>query len=313
MTQALRMTVRAVLVVSLAVSPLAAADPDDLTRAKELYLSASYDEALALLDQLQTELPKELATEVAQYRVFCLVALGRGDEAKKAIETIVSADPFYRPSETQVSPRIRTVFENTRKALLPGIVQRFYADAKVLFEKKDPAAVDEFDRLLKLLDDPELKNMPQYADLRTVVSGFRDLSEAQATKEAPPPAPATVSTPAASADANPPVINVPPPPSKPVARPAPLSFTPPVVISQQLPRWAPPKSIDARFGFKGTIEVTIDETGKVSAAQIRQSVHPTYDDELLTLARSWKYKPATRNGVPIPYQKVVEIQLQPVR
>ena len=91
------------------------------------------------------------------------------------------------------------------------------------------------------------------------------------------------------------------------------ALTPPVVVSQPLPRWAPPKSVDARLGFKGSIEVMIDENGNVASVELRQSVHPLYDDELLAVARKWRYKPAMRNGVPTRYLKIVEIQLQPVR
>jgi hypothetical protein len=34
---------------------------------------------------------------------------------------------------------------------------------------------------------------------------------------------------------------------------------------------------------------------------------------LLAIARTWKYRPATINGAPVAYLKIVEIQLQPVR
>jgi TonB family protein len=293
---------------------------DALARAKDLYLAAAYDEALVVLDRLRTEAPRETTTEIAQYRVFCLLALDRGDEARKAIEDIVNADPFYRPSETQTSPRIRNVFQDTRKALLPALVQRGYAEAKVSFENKDPKAVAQFDRVLALMDDPDLKGIAQLSDLRTVVSGFRDLSKAMASAPPPPPltvrpsaAPvATVSSQAGAAEtavAAPDPLPAPPAGGKEV----PSTFSLPIVISQRLPRWAPPKSVDARLGFKGSIEVMIDENGNVSSATLQESVHPLYDEELLAMARNWKYKPAMRNGVPTPYVKVVEIKLQPVR
>jgi TonB family protein len=288
---------------------------DPLTRAKDLYLSAAYDEALVILDRLRTEAPQEAATEVAQYRVFCLLALDRNDEARVAIEEIVNADPFYRPSETQTSPRIRTVFQETRKTLLPGVVQRTYAEAKALFEKKDPRAAGQFDRVLALIDDPDMKGVSQLSDLRTVVSGFRDLSKAMVAA-APPPAPQP-STPTGTSNsqitaATSDVVPPPGPAGGTRGRDASPTFSLPVVISQPLPRWAPPKSVDARLGFKGSIEVTIDEKGNVSSATLRQSVHPLYDDALLAIARTWRYKPAMRNGVPTPYVKVVEIKLQPV-
>jgi len=295
---------------------------DGLARAKDLYLAAAYDEALVLLEQLRSQSPRGSATEVAQYRVFCLLALQRSDEAQKAIADIVTADPFYRPSEAQTSPRIRAVFEDTRKALLPSLVQRTYADAKASFEKKDPKALSQFEQVLALIDDPDLKGMPQIADLRTVTTGFRDLSKAMTSAPAPQPPPTPADTPVAiqtpvviqtpsGGTANAAVPSEAPPPV--VSGDASPGFVPPVVISQPIPRWVPPRSIDARSGFKGSIEVTIDESGRVTSATLQQSVHPLYDEKLIAMARTWKYKPALRNGVPTVSVKLVEIQLQPSR
>lgn len=291
---------------------------DVLSRAKDLYLSAAYDEALVLLEQLKSQPAAAPAPEVEQYRVFCLLALQRSDEARKAIEDIVAADPFYRPSETQTSPRILTVFQETRKALLPGLIQRKYADAKTSFERKDPKALAQFEQLLALLDDPDVKAMPQLSDLRTVVAGFRDLSKATASAAPPPPPPAPGPSdaevhPQTGEDAGAaPARAVNTPSSRRGAEPSP-GFIPPVVIAQPIPLWVPPKTVDARSGFKGLIEVTIDENGSVTSATLQQSVHPLYDEKLLAMARTWKYKPATLNGVPTSSVKVVEIQLQPAR
>jgi TonB family protein len=294
------------------ILPVATAQAQDaLARAKDLYLSAAYDEALVVLEQLKSPPRPEVATEVAQYRVFCLLALQRSDEARKAIEDIVATDPFYHPSETQTSPRIRSVFDETRRALLPGLVQKTYADAKTSFEKKDPKALTQFELVLKLLDDPDLKNMPQLADMRTVVNGFRDLSKAMSS------APTANATKPADLPVPPRAESAPPQTAAVVDAPAPegspLGFTPPVVISQPIPRWTPPNDIDRRSAFKGLIEVTIDENGSVTSATIQQSVHPSYDEKLLAMARTWKYKPALRNGVPTSSVKVVAIQLQPAR
>jgi len=285
---------------------------DSLARAKELYLSAAYDEALVLLEQLKAEPQAASGNEVAQYRVFCLLALERSDEARKAIEDIVSADPSYRPSETLTSPRIRTVFENTRKALLPLLVQRRYAEAKASFERKDPKALTEFEQLLGLLDDPDVKTLPQFADLRTIAGGFLELSQARAAvlPVRPPPAPQVEAPAAPQRMEDRPVTIVDVPPRR--TTDGSVGFVPPIVIAQPLPRWAPPSSV-GRSGFKGSVEVTIDENGAVTSATLQQSVHPLYDDKLLAMARTWKYKPATRNGIPTAAVKVVEIQLQPSR
>src|SRR4249919_1440330 len=70
--------------------------------ARDLYASARYDEALAVLNDLR---PADAGIAVAdrksieQYRSLCLLALGRGTEAEGAIAAVVTADPSYLPNE----------------------------------------------------------------------------------------------------------------------------------------------------------------------------------------------------------------------
>ena len=39
-------------------------------------------------------------------------------------------------------------------------------------------------------------------------------------------------------------------------------------------------------------------------------MQPTYDKNLIKAARTWKYRPALLNGRPVPFVKVIEIQIQ---
>ena len=304
----------------------AADDASSLARAKDLYLSAAYDEALALLDTLTGDTGAEGRTEIAEYRVFCLLALDRLEEAQKAIGAIVDADPFYLPSDAQASPRIRTVFKEARRALLPKIVQRAYADAKGAFERRDPTSAALFDHVLAMLDDPDLAAVPSFVDLRTVVSGFRDLSRAIAMASLPatppPSAPdAQPSTPVAQTDEQtaPPPTSAPQPddalpPQTPVATPiaswSDATVTPPIAVFQPLPPWIP-RPAEAGQAFTGTLEIMIDENGGVTSANLASSVHPQYDAELLKAARTWRFKPAMKDGVPTKYLRVMEIRLRP--
>jgi protein TonB len=272
--------------------------PQDLSRAKELYLSAAYDEALTLLDGLNEDSAAGSAIEVAQYRVFCLMALGRGDEAKKAIEGMVAMDPFYRLPDSQTPPRIRTAYQDARRTMLPALVQRRYAEAKAAFDEKDPRAAEHFDRVLTLLDDPDLKGSQTFTDLRTVAVGFRDLAKAAAPPPAPAPAPAPPPSPAPAAE----VVAAP--------RRAALDIVPPVVIFQPMPQWTPAPQDRGRT-FNGSVVVLVNDQGGVDSVAIEKSIHPQYDRQLLRIARTWKFKPATRNGVPTEFERSVEIQLKP--
>src|SRR5580765_6730158 len=100
---------------------LASSSDDTLVRAKSLYAAAAYDEALAVLDQLQNA-PAEDSMSVAEYRVFCLLALDRGDEARKNINGMLRNNPRYLPAPDHTSPRIQNIFRDVRRESLPKIV-----------------------------------------------------------------------------------------------------------------------------------------------------------------------------------------------
>src|SRR5258705_167500 len=163
---------------------------DSLGAARDLYASARYDEALAVLNDMRPDnapggAPIDLRS-IEQYRSLCLLALGRGSEAEAAIAAVVTADPAYQPGDAEASPRVRTAFSDVRKRLLPDIASRQYADAKAAFDRKEYAnAAQQFRQVIALLDDPDMGG--KLSDLRTIVTGFLDLSVAATPP--PPPAP----------------------------------------------------------------------------------------------------------------------------
>jgi TonB family protein len=298
-----------IILVSWLAAGAGLAGQETFSRAKDLYILAAYDEALVLLDRLHQSAPADEATEIAGYQVFCLLALGRTDDAQKAIVALVKANPLYRPSEAIASPRTRAVFDDVRKGLLPGIVQETYDRAKAAFDRNEPqVAVTEFDRVLALLDEPELSALPRMADFRRLAAGFRDLSKAAAA----------TATAAASAAAKPaaPVstTSAPPAPALPAIYTADdANVVPPVALSRSTPAWIPRNQMDARRQFRGVLEVIVDEKGDVISAALGKSVHPEYDAALLRMARTWKFRPATREGVPVRYRSTLEIRLDPSR
>ena len=188
-----------VTIASLLLSSVAAAADETIDRVKDLYRTAAYEEALAVLDQMAKDQASANPTEASEYRLLCLIALERRTEAHDAIAAMVNADPFYQPS--QVSPRVRTMFRDVRQSLLPGIVQRAYAEAKTAFDRKDPKSSSQFDHVLTLLDDPDIAGVPTLGDLRTVVTAFRDLSNALAPRPEPAPRSVAAAAPASASAA----------------------------------------------------------------------------------------------------------------
>ena len=67
---------------------------ESLQTAQALYASASYDEALAMLERLQKQpLPSADAVELQQNRALCLLALGRTADAEEALAAVVKTAP----------------------------------------------------------------------------------------------------------------------------------------------------------------------------------------------------------------------------
>ncbi len=270
-----------------AARPVGVVASEELNHAKELYRSAAYDEALDVLEQITPADPAD-TVEVHEYRVFCLVALERKDDARKAMAALITASPSYAMSETDAAPRVRTMFTEVRRALLPAVIQRVYAEAKASFDRKDPKAPAQFERVLVLLRDPDVAGNPALTDLATVATGFRDLSKSLLATSAPAPPPAD------AAD----VVRPPAIPAIPV-------IVPPVVVSQAMPV---PQLREERE-WNGEVEVTIDDRGRVIAARMTRPIHPVYDQQLLRAAQSWTYRPAMRDGSPTLFIKLITINL----
>jgi TonB family protein len=295
----MKRTLALLLLAGSLASPAVAQD-SPLNTARELYASARYDEALLVLNGLRPGPGGGDLKSIEQYRSLCLLALGRGAEAEAAIAAVVSADPMYLPSEAEASPRVRTAFSEVRQRQLPEIARARYAAAKATFDRKHfPQAEQQFRELLRLIDDPDMGG--RLSDLRVLVAGFLDLSTASA---APPPAPAAETRPAPVA---------PPPPSKPALPPnhvfsaADAGVVAPVAVKQEVPRV--PSTITTQTRERGILELVIDEQGRVTSLDIKVRMHPMFDNQLIQAAKDWRYKPATLDGKPVRYRKLVQINI----
>jgi TonB family protein len=315
------------LIVLAATS--AAAD-DTLSNARDLYAAAAYEDALAVLNRLAT--PAGTADDgraIGQYRVFCLLALGRVTEAEHAIETLVAAEPSYHPSDADASPRIRSAFSDVRRRMLPAIVEQQYAQAKAAYDRKEfGVAAEGFKQVIGVLNDADLgsaANQPPLSDLRMLATGFGELSASATVPPLPPlpSAPVALSEPpqlARSPQPAGPVQATAPrqvagPPASPLTPPAQRIYgsedgnvVPPSVVRQALP---PVPASASRVRAQGTLAVVVDESGAVETVAMVGALNAVYDSAVLEAARQWRYKPATLDGVPVKYRRVVQINLVP--
>ena len=275
-----------------------------LGKAKELYASANYDEALTMFNTLGSGLSgdsahTEDAATISMYRVLCLVAVGRNAEVDAAIDRLVSQHPLYRPPSDELSPRIRTAVSTARVRVLPALVQRRYEESKTMYDRGEFATASVgFKWVLSALSDPDispLATQPPLLDIKTLAAGFVDLS---AKALAPPPPPQVALVPATV---------TPPRDFKRVFTTEDSDAVAPVTVRQNMPRFPSALTTPAA----GVIELIIDATGAVESVRLLEPVHPQYDSLILSAAKRWQYQPAHVAGTNVRYLKRIQISLAP--
>ncbi len=281
-----------------------------LATAKSLYASGDYETALSTLASVKAD---ESVDEVEEYRLLCLLALGRTAEAQTSLEALVLHNPLFTMSVAEVSPRLVSIFHDVRKRVLPDVVRDLYAKAKTDFEQKNyDAAKGEFETLMTLLADDDMADKAaSLADMKMLADGFLKLATAQiAAKAEAANVPAPTPTPAAGTDSGAGKNAPAEAPVEPVFSVEDKEVTPPVEVNCPLPEWNPTNPTQNRE-FRGVLRVVIDKDGKVESASLLVPANPAYDPLLLAAAKDWQYRPATRAGVAVKYQKLIPILLRP--
>ena len=317
---------RAIVVVVglVAASTAASADQDPLNIAKDLYASAAYEEALSTLSRLtdaRASMPG-IARQADQYRAFCLYALGRVSEAESVAESLIRREPLLQLDAADASPRIEAMFVGVQKRILPGLIRERYRESRASIDQKQYGAAEpRLAEVRRLLAEAQRLGVwdEGLADLTELVDGFLTLARSQAAPAAlpataaisvPPPSASAPSAPAASEPAQ-------TEPSRAAAGEPSVyhiedaDVRPPVVIFQSAPS-APNELLTVVRALRKqmVLSILIDETGSVQKADVRGSIHPSYDSMLLRAARTWKYRPAMKNGVPVRYEKTVIIDVK---
>ena len=285
------------LLISVAFPVTTYAADASLAAARDLYVSASYDDALAMLGTLSNgQKSLEERQSIDLYRTLCLFALGKTTEADKVIEAMLLRDPLYRAGDEELSPRVETAFQTARRRILPSVIQQKYAEAKAAFDKQEWATASTgFAEVLKSIGDPDIAaaaGAPPLSDIKTLSAGFRDL----AVKSTPPPAPA----PKVVADVPKPVR-----PVKAVYTAEDRDVLPPVAVVQRVPKY--PANVTRPL--QGVVQFVIDENGAVQTPTMPVSIDMSYDGMVISAAKKWQYTPATLDGKPVKYMKRLTISV----
>jgi protein TonB len=81
----------------------------------------------------------------------------------------------------------------------------------------------------------------------------------------------------------------------------------PAALRQDLP----PFSGRVSEAATGALEIVINEKGQVESATIRETVSQAYDRLAVDAARNWRFRPATLDGVPVKFRKLISITVRP--
>ena len=286
------------VIAAVALGVGLAAQDDSLSAARDLYASAAYEEALAQLARSDSVDSPTALRDRAAYRAFCLVALGRVNEAQTIAESLIRADPLLSIEQyADAAPRIVTLFADVRKRVLPPLIKDEYRVARAHALEHAPDAESRLLRVGDLLDLAQQIGASDatLADLRLLIDGFADLARAAAPRAAAAAVDPGPAAPAATAA------------SSPSTRAA-VRITEPIVVSQP-PPMVPPALLELvrRLRLPSEIDVIINEHGTVDNVVVTRSVNPAYDAAVVAAARGWRYEPATRDGVPIRSVKTVVI------
>jgi len=305
------------------------ADQNPLERAKDLYASAAYEEALSTLSHVNdsaTNASAAVLRQVDEYRAFCLYALGRKEEAESVTESLIRREPLAQLDAADASPRLEAMFVSVQKRVLPGLIRDQYRKLRSLLDQKQFAAAEpSLAETQRLLNEAERVGAMDdgLADLGVLIDGFLALSRAHGEARAPrpvatvAPAPAETVAPAAAvetrasgpAESAPVVSNVRPGPR--VYGVEDANVTPPIAIYQREPSVPAELMTILRTLRKPTIlSLTIDETGAVKKADVRLSVNKRYDALLTHAAGLWKYRPAMKDSAPVAYEKHIAIEIK---
>jgi hypothetical protein len=314
---------------------------DQLRAAKDLYASAAYEDALAALSGMDSSsTAPQVAREVDQYRAFSLYALGRTREAESVAESMIRREPLARLDSVDASPRLEKMFADVRKKLLPSLIRERFKTARGEFDQKNFDAAKPLltEARLMIAESEKLDLKDEgLGDLSAVIDGFLQLIRFESEKPAaaapvaaaipdaapvravvPPPiaSPPTgrgaappASTPAASKPGASPAAQLPAPANASGPRVYSIDdegVSPPVALDQRLPALsAAMGSVIKGLHSNGLFDILIDETGRVLDATVRKSLHSSFDALVIRSARSWRYQPATKDGVPVRYLKTL--------
>jgi ketosteroid isomerase-like protein len=161
---------------ALASQGSASGASESLARARELYRSAHYEQALEALAAVDA--PADL-DQADLYRALCFLALGRVPDVRRTLETLLARNPAFEATGEEIPPRMSGLLDDTRREILPDVLRGRFTDARGAYDRGDHAdASARFTALLEVLQglrQPLANHAPLVADLQTLTEAYLSL------------------------------------------------------------------------------------------------------------------------------------------
>ncbi len=213
--------------------------------------------------------------EASIRRASALLAEGRDGEAAVIFDGIVMRNPLLQLDPSRYTSETLAAFVTSKRLLLPAMARRYYQEARVAYDAGDfSMTLTKGERALALLRDADIDQSD--ADLNGDVSNLMAMATSARTLEE-----ARIYT---SADRD---------------------VTPPRPIGRQLST----ASLSGRAPLTGRLELVVGRSGEVETVKLETPVNGYHDRMIVSAAKAWHYRPATKKGRPVRYSMVMSITL----
>jgi hypothetical protein len=190
-------------------------------------------------------------------------------------DSLLMSNPLYEPNSSDLTPESMSAFRSSQRVLLPILAERGYDRAKTALAAGDvDRALTSARETAAILDRPAAQSA---AHLRDDVQ--RILTAAETARAA---ADEIVYT---RADAG---------------------IVPPRPLSRQFPATTPNGVPAHRVG---TLEMIIGKDGTVEFVKLHTPLNRYHERMIVSAAKAWLYRPATKAGSPVRFRLTVTINL----
>jgi hypothetical protein len=211
----------------------------------------------------------------AEKRAIALVSAGRLAEAEIVFDALLMNNPMYDPNPTAMTPDAYTQFRASRKSMLPAITARELGRARAALDQGNA------ERAVVIARDLERLLARVGADAAPGLHAQAQLLLDQAV-EARVAAEEHVYT---SMDSG---------------------VVAPRALSRQFPL-TPPTGV--RADRIGVLEIVVGIQGDVVFIKLHTPLNRYHERMVVSAAKAWRYRPATKDGRPVRYRLMVAINL----